>query len=914
MKNRHSGEYASIPAVVESITIFFWSLKMSLFRSKNAKSSSKRAPKPRSLRLESLESRELLSVSVAEFNAIRSQYADLNLSSNMANYNVIEITAAQLSDANLRNAITTARTTTKSDLIVCRTTASQNKITLSGTALTISSIPASMGSVMIVGYGTTNLTIDADSVSGKNSNVFTITNSNVALAGLTITGGKTAKGGGISFFASSCSLTITKCEITRNTASAYGGGIDAEGDVTITSSLISDNTTGGYGGGIIVNNGGGGIIDNSIISKNTANIGGGIHASSSPTKELRIVNSTISDNTATASGSGRGPGGGGICTDSTTVTIVNCTVSENNASNGAGLYLFGSTTNTIIGTTIAGNRGEGATARGGGVFIYGACDRADFINTVIAGNSAVDGGGIYNESSYTTIVNSTIAGNEATQQGGGLANMGVMAVRNSIVTKNSSPDSADLWTNWGSTNAVTSVKYTLIGNSSTQSRATFTDEGCNLIDRDPRFVVSPSSPLSSWRTWNLQLSSSSPALNAGNSSESLLSGVTTDRGGNARFAGTVDMGAYEYSPLGVPQFTAIGISGGVKLTWTAIAGADRYVAWRRNATNTAWIELGSVTGTTFTDTTGRVNVAETYAVRAFSGTEKSSYLTVKGTALLGVPQVKASGVLGGVKLSWDAINGADKYVAWRRNETNTAWIVLGTFTGTTFIDTAVRIGVAETYAVRAYQGTKESSYRAVKGTALPATLGVPQVTATGVAGGVKLTWDAVDGADRYFAWRRNATNTAWIELGTFTGTTLTDTAARVGVAETYAVRAYQGTKESSYRTVKGTALLGVPQVKATGVSGGVKLTWDAITGADRYVAWRRNETNTAWIELGTFTGTTFTDTAARVGIAETYAVRAYQGTKESSYRTVKGTRPAIANAFFDLADAEIDALFLQPSV
>jgi hypothetical protein len=47
--------------------------------------------------MESLESRELLSVTAAEFDAIRSQHADLELSANMTDYNVIEITAAQLS-------------------------------------------------------------------------------------------------------------------------------------------------------------------------------------------------------------------------------------------------------------------------------------------------------------------------------------------------------------------------------------------------------------------------------------------------------------------------------------------------------------------------------------------------------------------------------------------------------------------------------------------------------------------------------------------------------------------------------------------------------------------------------------------------------------------------------------------------
>ncbi len=575
-------------------------------------------------------------------------------------------------------------------------------------------------------------------------------------------------------------------------------------------------------------------------------------------------------------------------------------------------------TTTIIGLTVTGlTRDQSIYNCGGGFYNTGNLTLIDcqavgnttigvnnrntmtVINTLVAGNR---GYGVYVDNIGTpnyagiaslTIINSTILDNfgaDWSQIGSSID----LTINNSIV------DRLYLYDTYYRTvrinNSLVS-RYAVSGDSGFVTLNASLTGGYYSNPLDPKFVNYTAVAYANWTTdawksWDLRLQVTSPAVNAGNTAL-IPSGITKDFAGNNRVAGTaVDMGAYEYGSttgLDVPEVTATGVAGGVKLTWDAIAGADRYGVWRLAANGKGWVEFGYVTGTTYTDTTGRVGVAETYAVRAFQGTEKSSYHAVKGTALLGVPQVTATGVAGGVKLSWDAVNGADRYFAWRRNATNTAWIELGSFTGTTFTDTAARVGVAETYAVRAYLGTKESSYVAVKGTAL---LGVPQVTATGVAGGVKLSWDAVNGADRYFAWRRNATNTAWVELGSFTGTTLTDTAARVGVAETYAVRAYQGTKESSYVAVKGTALpatLGVPQVTATGVVGGVKLTWDAIDGADRYFAWRRNATNTAWIELGSFTGTTLTDTGARVGVAETYAVRAYQGTKESSYVAVKGT-------------------------
>ena len=120
----------------------------------------------------------------------------------MAAYNIIEITSNQLTDANLRNAITTAGTTQENDLIVVRTTTLQNTITLSGTELGININASQFGSVTIVSLGDENLTIDANRQSRVFSigDIFNSANGEVALAGLIITGGHCVNygdGGGI---------------------------------------------------------------------------------------------------------------------------------------------------------------------------------------------------------------------------------------------------------------------------------------------------------------------------------------------------------------------------------------------------------------------------------------------------------------------------------------------------------------------------------------------------------------------------------------------------------------------------------------------------------------------------------------------------------------------------------------------
>ncbi|MDR2168551.1 MAG: fibronectin type III domain-containing protein, partial [Planctomycetaceae bacterium] len=139
--------------------------------------------KKRKLQFETLESRELLSVSFAEFDAIRSQYADLELSANMNDYNVIEITAAQLSDANLRNAITTAGTTTKNDLIVIRN--NKNAIVdLKDKSLEINIDTTIFGSIGIVSLGQNKLQLQSNSSSG----VISVLQGDLILGGVVLTG------------------------------------------------------------------------------------------------------------------------------------------------------------------------------------------------------------------------------------------------------------------------------------------------------------------------------------------------------------------------------------------------------------------------------------------------------------------------------------------------------------------------------------------------------------------------------------------------------------------------------------------------------------------------------------------------------------------------------------------------------
>ena len=257
----------------------------------------------------------------------------------------------------------------------------------------------------------------------------------------------------------------------------------------------------------------------------------------------------------------------------------------------------------------------------------------------------------------------------------------------------------------------------------------------------------------------------------------------------------------------IPQVIATGVAGGVQLNWNTSLGADRYGIWRYN--ETTWTLLAFVRNTTFTDHTARGGIAETYAVHAFRGGNCSDFDAVTGTALPGehpdTLQVTATGIVGGVRLDWTAVPNADRYDILRRGQTG--WVLLTSVTETTFIDPDARIGIAEIYYIRAFEGKTCSAYkRNVVATALTNDdLETPQVFATGIAGGVKLEWNAVPGADLYEIQRRRGTT--WKSLGRVTETAFTDTAARIGERERYTVRAYRNSVCSNVVIVTGTPMV-----------------------------------------------------------------------------------------------------------
>lgn len=350
----------------------------------------------------------------------------------------------------LRQAILDANAAAGADMITFDSTvfSTPQTITLTSGNLVIANSPDA--SVTINGPGANVLT-----VSGNNaSKIFTILETPVVtISGMTLT-----QGNGVG----------------SSPGNNFGGAIYNQGDLTLSSVVVTGNLATNDGGGIYVSTSGDSLtVNNCTISNNTASRnGGGIYADDGSI--LTVTNSVVRNNTAqTPSASA---GGGGIYLDTATFNMTDSTVS-NNVSNlhGGGLAFDTGGTNTITRSTISGNTASGD---GGGVYLEST--PLTLTNSTVSTNSATNGGGMFRAigTAATDLSYSTVAHNTATTDGGGIFAQEGVAAGNTIIANNSAVNNGPDYRG-----PLNSNGYNLIENTNGAS-ITGTTTG-NLIGIDP---------------------------------------------------------------------------------------------------------------------------------------------------------------------------------------------------------------------------------------------------------------------------------------------------------------------------------------------------------------------------------------------------------------------------------------------
>ncbi|GAA0586777.1 hypothetical protein GCM10010172_84760 [Paractinoplanes ferrugineus] len=400
---------------------------------------------------------------------------------------------------------------------------------------------------------------------------------------------------------------------------------------------------------------------------------------------------------------------------------------------------------------------------------------------------------------------------------------------------------------------------------------------------------------------------------------------------------TAASAAADTTPPGVPGSLKTAYYGqvGVTVSWGKVSASDTagYRIYRSTAkTIVAGTDLlgATTTALTFADTTAVAGKTYYYAVAAADTTgnlsKPSSAVTVKTTDTDAPDKpdgLKLSASTAGVAVSWTAVDAVPDlagYVVARSTSSSGTFsqLTAGPYTATSFVDTTAPAGSTSYYRVTAIDRTGNPSSAATGSATRPAGTNTVPPTPAGFkatassSGGATLTWTANSGTGTsgYVVARATSASGAYATLTAtpLTGTSYTDATAPQGATAYYRLTAVNAAGSSapaaaSVSVPKDTTPPAKPSdLKLTGATGGIALSWSAVTGAadlQGYLVYRAASASGSYTQLTAtpLTTTGYTDTAAPAATVSYYRVTAVDTTgNASSPATGSATRPADTTA------------------
>ena len=283
--------------------------------------------------------------------------------------------------------------------------------------------------------------------------------------------------------------------------------------------------------------------------------------------------------------------------------------------------------------------------------------------------------------------------------------------------------------------------------------------------------------------------------------------------------------------------TILNVSAGVRLKWEHVPGAEGYTVYRDGGE----LARQSATGAaiTYTDATAENNTRYTYIIEAYAGPEGggrvSSSSDEKEICYLSRPEISSvTNTSAGVKIAWEKIEGASGYYVYR-GSTRIKTVSAGSLN---YTDNEAENNSGYTYKIYAYKSESGLvSKSTVSRTVQAWYLSRPVISQVGnVAGGPKVAWTAIEGADGYDVYRGGELAASAVK-----GTSYTDSAGtQDGTKYAYKIRARKTVSGKTYvstlSTEKFTYFMSRPVISSASNSAAGELT----------VTWGKNAKANGW--------------------------------------------------------------------
>ena len=305
-------------------------------------------------------------------------------------------------------------------------------------------------------------------------------------------------------------------------------------------------------------------------------------------------------------------------------------------------------------------------------------------------------------------------------------------------------------------------------------------------------------------------------------------------------------------------------SSAIRVRWNAVQGADRYdIRWQRGSGSWGAPEdAGS--GTSYRAGGLRSNTNYSFEVRTVDGSRTSDWSSSADATTWPPPPnpepevsrptglSATAGSWSEIEVSWNAVSGADSYDI-QRMESGGSWgDTVDAGAGTSYSYTGLTMNTEYSIRVRTVDGSRTSGWTAsVSATTDVQPPGNPEANEES-ASSVRVTWDAVSGADRYDL-RYREDGGSWgspVNVGSATEYLVGSLTA--ATRYDFQLRSVAGSRTSDWTaSVSATTRSPDPDPPANFRSTGatattVALGWDAVSGADRYRIRRAASGESGW--------------------------------------------------------------------
>ena len=325
------------------------------------------------------------------------------------------------------------------------------------------------------------------------------------------------------------------------------------------------------------------------------------------------------------------------------------------------------------------------------------------------------------------------------------------------------------------------------------------------------------------------------------------------------------------------------ISGKPMLTWASMSAAEKYYIYRGTRESAIDYYASSKTST-YIDISAVVDKTYYYWVTpVISGAEgsKSNMVSVKCTAASdtsaapAAPTLKITTSAGKPQIYWNPVSGSVKYWIYRSTD-GKKFSYYDKTTNTSYTNKSTEIGTTYYYKVKAVNANGASSdpSSVVSILCKPAA---PIVSINRSNGKPKLSWKAVSGATKYWIYR-STDGKKFKYFDSTTKTSYTNSGAASGTKYYYRVKAVavvngKNVVSANSSTKSLLTSLAKPSVSITTSNGKPKLSWKAVTGADKYYIYRSTDGKT-FSYWDSTTKTSYVNSGAKKNTKYYYKVKA----------------------------------------